>query len=147
MSIKSFTLAFPISLFLLSILCFADKAPGMSSPVPHSVDQVETYRVGEDLIRIIRHNMEMLPQIDIERLSTPEVGLLESISIDSIVLKGEERKFSQSSGVFIEAIEIDGRTIKIELNYYPDDESSFVVLCEVLIKEKSFEAPVCIKKQ
>jgi len=55
--------------------------------IPLSVDSIETHRVREEMIRIITHNSAFLPRIDIERIATPELKLLERYIIDSLTLK------------------------------------------------------------
>ena len=133
-----------IFLFSCCISCSADTA-NKQPVIPLSVDHVETHRVGEHLVRVIQHNMELLPQIDLELLSVPTVSLIDSIAIDSIQLDGKERRFSDSSGVFIEGINIENNSIQIKLDYYFSDEDAAIVSCSVRITD-TFQSPECSKE-
>lgn len=130
----SFLLA-TTSLFVSCVSCSADTIK-QTPLIPLSVDHVETHRVGDYLVRIIQHNMELLPQIDLELLSTPQPLLVDSLSIKSITLDGRERIFSESAGVFIENIKIGKSSVIVRMDYYFSDEESSMVTCNVSIKDK-----------
>ncbi len=137
----------PISLLILvffSLACWSCSAnTAEKKPViPLSIDHVETHRTGENLVRIIRHNMEILPQIDLELLSTPTLTLLDHLAINHIQLDGKERSFAQSAGVFVEDITLKGNKIRLTLDYYFSDEDSSIVVCEVTI-HNTFQKLIC----
>lgn len=133
-----------IFLFSCCISCSADTA-SKQPVIPLSVDHVETHRVGDHLVRVIQHNMELLPQINLELLSVPTVSLIDSIAIDSIQLDGKKRRFSDSSGVFVEGITIENNSIQIKLDYYFSDEDAAMVSCSVRITD-TFQPPECSKE-
>lgn len=137
----------PISLLILvfsALSCWSCSANTAEKKtiIPLSIDHVETHRVGENLVRIIRHNMEILPQIDLELLSTPTLALLDHLAIDHIQLDGKERSFAQSAGVFVEDITLEENKIRITLDYYFSDEDSSIVVCELAV-HKTFQKPIC----
>lgn len=114
--------------------------------VPLSVDKVETYRVAENLIRVVRHNMELMPKIDLEMLSTPSVELVDAVSIHAITVDGEMLDFAESNGVFIEGVQAQDSTITIELDYYYADGGSDLITCLIAVKQDSFGKPRCRKQ-
>jgi len=103
---------------LLYISCAHSQPPLVTSPLPLSIDTVETHRVDNSLIRIIRHNMELQPLLEIERISTPDIKLAETLKIDAITIAGETLGFKEADGVFIETLKIRKGIITFILDYY-----------------------------
>jgi len=142
--VKNVICKFVFSLFVLfSFACMGNSAS--EETIPLSIDAVSTSRVGENLIRVIRYNMELEPQITIERLSTPVLSLIESKTINSIVISGEKLDFNRGQGVFIEDFSIEKSRIHIKLEYFYPKGESVIAECEMLVTVNNFEPLKCRK--
>lgn len=119
------------------------------SEIPLSVDSVQTHRVNKSLIRIIQHNMEMLPRLEIQRLSTPDVKLAEKLVIEKIKLKSQMIDFSDSSGTFIDSLVLENGVIKfsIEHSYSGASGGEIFLDCTLDVKGNKFSQPVCVEKE
>ena len=106
---------------LLYISCAYSQPSFVTSSLPLSVDSVETHRVDDSLVRIIRHNMELQPLLEIERISTPDIRLMEMLKIDAVSVNEKTLRFKDSDGVFIEYIKDTQRHYRIytELLFSP----------------------------
>jgi hypothetical protein len=128
---------------LFSSACMSDSLS--SKTIPVSIDEVSTLRIGENLIRVIRYNMELEPKIIIERLTTPVLSVIESKTIDSILLAGETLDFNKSQGVFIEDFSIKNSIVNIKFEYFYPTNGSVIVNCNMLIASNNFEPLQCQK--
>jgi len=119
------------------------------SEIPLSVDSVQTHRVNKNLIRIIQHNMEMLPRLEIQRLSTPDVKLVEKLVIEKIKLQNQVIDFSDSSGTFIDSLVLENGVIKfsIEHSYSGTSGGEIFLDCTLDVKGNQFSQPVCVEKE
>lgn len=140
---KLFSLVFAV---FMASSCATQTGGDKSAEVPVSVDRIESHRVGENLVRIIVHNMELLPQIDIELLATPEVHSIQAVSIEQIEVDGEVLNFAQSSGAYVESTSVDKDSIMFELEYFYLDGGSDIILCNVLVSATEIGEPNCLKK-
>ncbi|MGU3844961.1 hypothetical protein ACVZHT_25590, partial [Vibrio diabolicus] len=70
--------------------------------VPSSVSSVETYRVGDILVRLIIHNMEINPVIEVDTINRSDYEINDVFRVSSISLDNEKLDFNQSAGVFVE---------------------------------------------
>ncbi len=133
---------------LLCVSCVQANPPVIKSSIPLSVDTVEVHRVREQLIRIIVHNPAFLTQIEIERLVTPELKLLEKQTISSITLNtGEKLSFTDNvTGVYSKEISIDGTDISIPFEYFPARGQGVLVDCTLEIGETQFSPMDCVRK-
>ncbi len=129
--------------------CLQAGSVPLKSSMPLSVDTVEVHRVREQLIRIIVHNPAFLTQIEIERLATPELKLLEKQIINSITLNtGKKLSFTDSvTGVYSKEITIDGTSINIPFEYFPARGQGFLVNCTIEVGEVQFSTMDCSRKE
>lgn len=140
---------FIILISIFFIACTEANIEVEKSSTPLSVNSIETHRVREEMIRIIVHNSAFLPRIDIERIATPELKLLERYIIDSLILKnGKVLDFNDDkvAGVFSNKITIKDMEIHIPFEYFPARGSSFLVDCSIFIGEQEFEPMQCTRK-
>lgn len=114
---------------LLYISCVHSQPPLVISPLPLSVDNVETHRVDDSLIRIIRHNMELQPLLEIERISTPEIKLVETLKIDTVTINRETLRFKDSDGAFIETLKVHKGIVEFTLDYYFPRGGNTLIQC------------------
>jgi len=119
------------------------------SEIPLSVDSVQTYRVNKSLIRIIQHNMEMSPRLEIQRLSTPGIKLVEELIIENIKLKNQMIDFSDSSGTYIESLVLANGVIKFSIEHFFSGSSGGEIFidCTLDVKGNQFSQPVCVEKE
>ncbi len=116
---------------LLYISCAYSQPLLVTSSLPLSVDSVETHRVDDSLVRIIRHNMELQPLLEIERISTPDIKLVETLKIDAVTVNGETLRFKESDGVFIETLKIHKGIVEFTLGYYFHRGGNPLIQCTI----------------
>jgi len=114
-----------------------------SSVLPASIDKVETYRVNDFLVRVVKHNMEVNPILEIDTISTPEFIVTDSIKIKSVTVGNEELIFNGSSGVFVESFSLKNHEVFFSLEYFYLDGGSNYVDCVVSFNEGLISAPKC----
>jgi len=134
-----------LSLFLCAA-CSAKQSEKGTSTLPTSINEVQTYRMGENLIRVIRHNMEVEPRFDIELLSTPDFKVIDNLSVQQITADGEPLSFSESQGVFVEDFGIEGASVFVKFDYFYLHSGSDLILCSVEIEKEALGKLVCNKK-
>ncbi len=80
-------------IFVFSLPAFSQE---LKSDIPLSVDNVQTHRVADSLIKIIQYNMEFTPKLVIQRLEIPKLKLSQQLVIDKIKIKNRVINFSHS---------------------------------------------------
>ena len=117
---------------LTSVIAFC-QADTLSSSLPLSVDAVEIRRVDDSLIRMIRHNMEVKPVIEIERINVPIVELAQVLRITEVKVGDTLLPFTNITGVFVDDLALDkkGKTVKFTLDYFYPRGGSDYIKCEV----------------
>lgn len=106
---------------LIAVSCSAtgpQKTTAKASNIPVSISTVETNRVGDSLVRVIRHNMEIHPVVEFERLLPPEMKRAETLVISELPMKSETLKLSGGGGTFIEELLFKDEVIEITFEYY-----------------------------
>lgn len=114
--------------------------------IPTSISKVETSLVGDNLVRVIQHNMVLAPHIEFELLSRPSFQRLDAINIDSIPLKDQSLSFTQASGVFVEDVKYTDINIEVVFEYFPLHGESYYVGCTVTPKPTAFAPLTCAIK-
>ena len=135
-----------LSLFFCACGATADKTPEPGEALPLSIDSVSTHRVGENLVRIIQHNMELLPALEVDLLSTPNVKRLDHLIVDVITVNGEKLFFSKAEGVFIEEVSKTKSGMEFVLEYYfpeKDGGDSVRIKCVIKVKDQKLSIPSC----
>jgi hypothetical protein len=114
--------------------------------IPLSVDHVETHRVADSLVRIILHNTELLPQISVELIQTPEVKLLQKRMVDSITVDNEKLIFKNSTGVFIDNVALDNGVVNFSVEYYFSHGRPFLTAhCQIDANNNTLSTLTCQK--
>ncbi len=114
-----------------------------SSVLPASIDKVQTYRVNDFLVRVVKHNMEVNPILEIDKISTPEFRVIDSLKIKSVIVGNEELIFNGSSGVFVESFSSKNSDIFFSLEYFYLEGGSNYIDCVVSFNEGLISAPKC----
>ncbi|WP_413114116.1 hypothetical protein [Thaumasiovibrio sp. DFM-14] len=117
-----------------------------SSMLPASIDKVETYRINDFLVRVIKHNMEVNPILEIDKIITPEFCVIDSIKINSVTVANEELSFNESSGVFVESISSKHNEILFSLEYFYLEGGSNYIDCAISFNDNSITTPKCSYK-
>lgn len=114
-----------------------------ASNVPTSVNRIEAYRINGMLVRVIKHNMEIEAKIDFELLTTPDLTLLDSLSISQITLDGEQLDFAGSDGVFVEDIREQGSGVLVVFDYFYSGGGSDLIACYLGVEKSLFGGFSC----
>ena len=131
-----------ISLVLLSS-CAAIAKPLDSSGIPSSVNKIDTFRVNNNLVRVIKHNMELAPILEFELFHPPEMKQLDYLKIEGVTVSGRYYDFKKSEGVFIDSIELMGSTIDFKIDYYVPKGSEIIIECKLLVSEAKLSQATC----
>ncbi|WP_086929440.1 hypothetical protein [Agarilytica rhodophyticola] len=129
---------------VLSFLACAQTSSTSTPYIPVSIDAVETHRIGDDLIRVIKHNMEISPKLELERMSLPGFKVLEQRSISSIQLPKERLIFENSEGVFVEDVQVKDNTIYMVFDYSFSGGGSALINCTLTVR-KTFGKLICAR--
>ncbi|OAN18013.1 hypothetical protein A3K86_03580 [Photobacterium jeanii] len=125
---------------MIATLFFVD---AQASNIPSSINMVKTFRYEDDIIRIIKNNMEIKPEIEIEKFSTPDYKLIDNVVIDHVEVDGNRLGFQNISGVFVESIGLVEDDIKFVLDYYFLHGRSETIVCNLPIGSVGFGEPHC----
>lgn len=130
-------------LSLVIISCTATAQTKRSSGVPLSINKIETHRIKNQVVRIIKHNMEINPQIELELIKTQEFSIQDYVVITSVKTPEREYIFKKSDGVFVEAIEVAREEIRITFEYYIPKGNTIELNCKIPVNEKGFSSTQC----
>lgn len=135
-------LAFPL-LFLTGC-----ESPGieLSSSIPVSVSNVQTELMGDNIVRIIQHNMELSPILQIELLSRPNFKVINALTIRELPFNGAQLSLQESSGAFVESISIEESHIDIVFDYFYLHGGSLLLSCRLGVMQSLFAPLDCHRK-
>jgi hypothetical protein len=88
------------ALSLSSVACSADPSAVTSKnniiephtseePIPVSISSVQMNVLGKSIVRIIQHNMELSPILQIELMSRPNFDIIDSVTIRQLPFKNQ----------------------------------------------------------
>lgn len=140
--IKSIILV--LSIFFITSLTYADR---VKPTIPVEIDNVQTKRIAESLIRIIEYNTELKQSLVIERIQTPELKAVQKLEISQVTVGNKLLDFKTAAGVYIEEMNIDKGVITFLVDYIHGGKGgeSIVIKCKVDANNNKLSAPVCSK--
>jgi hypothetical protein len=130
-------------LCILIASCSVIAKPQKSSGVPVSINKIETHRVNDYLIRILKHNMELEPKVVLELFQPPEMNLKDYLSITSVKTAERLYSFKESDGVFVEDIKVNKGTVEITFEYYVPKSDAIRLDCKIPTSGKGFDPIAC----
>lgn len=136
-------LLFLFSALLLSSCSMADMPEADDAFLPLSIDQVETYRVEDHLLRLIKHNMEIEPLFELELIEPGELKGVDRREVTSITLDGKTLSFAESAGVFVESMGVSNEGATLVLEYFYLQGSAVMIECTFPIVNQKIEPPQC----
>lgn len=131
---------------VLLIGCIAISFQSNAAELPPSINNVETKRVGDHLIRLIRYNMELEPIIEIEVLTTPSVRVVNKMTIRGIDAVGEHLDFGDSDGTFVESAQIVRDGVDFAVEYFYSRGGSSIFECHVPVNGGQIGMPKCVSQ-
>ena len=134
---------------LVFLMLFLQSAVAESkATIPLSINNVEVLRVHGNLVRVIQHNMELLPQLEIEVIAVPELVLLKRLVITQVTTANEVIDFTDSAGSFIDSLSLKKDFISFSLDHFRKGKSggSVQVDCRIDLKGGGLSEPICIEK-
>jgi hypothetical protein len=102
-----------------------------SSNIPTSISSVVTRRVGDSLIRVIQHNMEINPIVEVERLSTPDLKRVQILVVSKLSVNSEELNFALGSGAYLEEVIFNDSSIELVFEYFYKEGGSDIFRCNL----------------
>lgn len=131
--------------FMMSQFACAEKN---TSTIPLGINHVQTQRVADSVIRIIKYNMEVTPQIEIERLETPKFKLAERIIINKVKVGNRWIDFTNSAGTFIDGMSFKKGFFYFTIEHYFSGTSGgeIVLKCKIDTNNNKLSKPSCIEK-
>lgn len=130
---------------ILLTSCIAIAKQQESSGIPASINKIDMQRVRDQLVRVIKHNMELEPKIELELFQPPEMTLKDYLSITSVKTSQQGYSFKESDGVFVEDIKINENSVEITFEYYPKKSDAITLNCSIPILENNFGSTICKK--
>ena len=138
---------FIFTLSLLSyVACTETSEPLQTSGVPISVSSIQMDIVGNSLVRIIQHNMEHNPIVQLEIMSQPELKVLSILTIKEIPYQDEVLSFKNSAGIYVEEIKLEQDYINMVFDYFYLQGGSVLVSCNLPVENSTFAELQCFKK-
>ena len=131
--------------FSLSQFACAEK---MTATIPLGINHVQTQRVADSVIRIIKYNMEVMPRLVIERLETPKYKLAEKIIIEKVNLGDRLINFKNSAGTYIDEMAFKKGFFYFTVEHYFGGTSGGGIRlnCKVDVNNNKIKKPVCLRK-
>ncbi|MGH1485985.1 MAG: hypothetical protein ACRBCI_07155 [Cellvibrionaceae bacterium] len=136
-------------LIILSVSCAQADNVKKQPHIPLAVAELDSFRIGNEIVRVIRSYPDYSPVIYIERIATPEFALLESLAVNSVTLKnGEQLSFTKNiSGVYADKVVMKDKTLHIAFEYFPEKGNGFLINCTLAVSAKSFSNMECIRQK
>lgn len=117
-----------------------------ASGVPVSVSHIELGVVGDRIVRVIQHNMELNPIVQVEILSRPDYKITNATTIIELPFGEDNLSLKNSSGAFVEELSINDDHVNMVFEYFPLKGSSIVLSCNLAINADEFSKLKCISK-
>lgn len=136
-------LLFLSAVLLLPSCSMAGMPEADNSYLPLSIDQVETYRVEEHLLRLIKHNMEIKPRFELELIDPSGPTGMDRREVTSIRLNGETLSFAESAGVFVESMGVNKEGATLVLEYFHLRGHVDRVECVIPVVNRKIASPKC----
>lgn len=139
-------------LFLVSTACSSPSGvPPVSgtlsvSGVPVSVSHIDLGLVGDRIVRVIQHNMELNPIVQIEVLSRPDYKIINATTITELPFGVDDLSLKNSSGAFVEELSINDDHVNMVFEYFPLKGSSIMLSCNLAINADEFSKLKCVSK-
>lgn len=132
---------FLIFALLPSCVCIATQPE--TSGIPASINHIETHRAGDQILRVIKHNMELNPVLELELFDTPDMKIADYKKLENVIWNGKTIVFKNSDAIYIDSISMEQNQLSVAFDYFPPkgDESHFI--CKLQIKPSSISTPVC----
>lgn len=131
-------------MFFIANLTYADK---VKPTIPVEIDNVQTKRIAESLIRIIEYNTELKQSLIIERMQTPELKVVEKLEISQVTIGDKVIDFKTAAGLYIEEMKVKKGVVTFLVDYIHGGKGggSIVIKCKVDANNNKLSAPVCSK--
>ncbi|WP_347330535.1 hypothetical protein [Marinimicrobium locisalis] len=137
------SLLFLLSVLLLSSCSMAEMPEADDAFLPLSIDQVETYRVEDLLLRLIKHNMEIEPRFELELIKPGGRKGVDRREVTSITLDGKTLSFTESAGVYVESMGANNEGATLVLEYFHLQGSAVMIECTFPVVNQKIEPPQC----
>lgn len=121
------------------------KIPSVSG-VPVSVNHIELGLVGDRIVRVIQHNMELNPIVQVEILSRPDYKIINTTTIIELPFGEKNLNLKKSSGAFVEELSINDDHVNMVFEYFPLKGSSIMLSCNLAINTDEFSKLKCVSK-
>lgn len=118
----------------------------ISSSIPASVSNVQTELMGDNIVRVIQHNMELNPILQVELLSRPNFKPINALTIRALPFNNAQLSLQDSSGAFVESISIEESHIDIVFDYFYLHGGSLLLSCRLTVKKSLFSPLDCHRK-
>lgn len=137
-----------ILLSILTTISCAQKNVKENEPyIPLNVYKVDVHRVKEEIIKVIISYVDGIPEVILERVSTPDLKLLETYKINEIKLNtGEKLDLENMSSLDVNKITISENIVNIPFEYFPLTGPGILADCKITIKEDYFSGTNCTPK-
>ena len=123
----------------------ASKIPSVSG-VPVSVNHIELGLVGDRIVRVIQHNMELNPIVQVEILSRPDYKIINTTTIIELPFGEKNLSLKKSSDAFVEELSINDDHVNMVFEYFPLKGSSIMLSCNLAINTDEFSKLKCVSK-
>ncbi len=139
---KSFLL---LLVFMVSQFACAEKT---TSSIPLAINHVQTQRVADSVIRIIKYNMEETPRFEIERIKTPKFKLAERVIITKLKVGNRLIDFRNSAGTFIDGMFFEKGVFHFTVEHFFAGTSGgeITIKCKIDANNNKLSKPSCVEK-
>ena len=113
------------------------------------IQDVQTFRIGKQLVRYIHYNRLEMPNFIFELIKTPKYSLSHKMKLNyvTVTMAGKSKKldFYNQAMVEIEKVRVDKNAILFEVAYIAADHTAphIYSTCRIEINNNAFSNPVC----
>lgn len=108
-------------------LCFVSLGACAEQKI-NGAGNVERFYVAGYMLEVTRYNMELNPALDLLVLDAHGEKRMRQ-HVESIIVNGEQLDFSQSSGAFVESVEVEGDALVVLFDYFYLEGGEDLIKC------------------
>ena len=141
----------PIIFASLFSLYMAAAAAGKNGgfEIDANINDVQTFRIGKNLVRYIHYNRLEMPNFVFELIKTPKYVLLNKLNVNAVTIdvEGKPKKLDLYNQTKVELRKLkpnDGK-LDFELEYISGERGGgyYLVSCSIGVAADKLETPVC----
>lgn len=130
-------------IFSLLPSCVCIETQPETSGIPASINHIETHRAGDQILRVIKHNMELNPVLELELFDTPDMKIADYKKLENVIWNGKTIVFKDADAIYVDSINLIKNKLSLDFDYFPPQGEERHFTCEVQINAVDITDPEC----